>query len=342
MWARTMTGRPMAFSRCGIAAAVATVICCSSCAKPVGPVAIIGVDGMGWDVALPLIRQGRMPTLEGLMKRGSFGRLSTYTPAKSPVVWTTVVTGKTPAKHGILDFTRRTESGERVLYSNSDRKTKALWNIFTDAGQRSAVIGWWNTFPVEAISGVMVAQVNTLEQLDHRMWIKPGVGERGVVGQVFPEERRQRVFDVLEEVDRELPELLDCIYPDAAPSRSPSDAAKWESCRWSVRADNSVKRIALEIAESDPLPDLILAYFGASDVIGHHFWRYHAPQDFRYPPSKARVEKLGRVLIRTYENVDAMIGELIAALPENTTVFILSDHGMEAKHTDEVFAELSG
>ena len=39
---------------------------------------IIGVDGLEWDVVLPLIREGRMPNLESLMERGVFGELETY------------------------------------------------------------------------------------------------------------------------------------------------------------------------------------------------------------------------------------------------------------------------
>ena len=123
----------------------------ASCSQTTAPVVLIGVDGFEWDVALPLIRAGRMPTLEGLMRRGTFGELSTQAPAKSPVIWTTVVTGKEPPKHGILDFTRFNENGERVLYTSADRTTKALWNILSEAGQSISVIGWWNTFPVEAV-----------------------------------------------------------------------------------------------------------------------------------------------------------------------------------------------
>jgi arylsulfatase A-like enzyme len=84
-----------------------------------------------------------------------------------------------------------------------------------------------------------------------------------------------------------------------------------------------------------------MAYFGSTDVFGHHFWRYHAPQDFRHPPSADRVEKLGGVLSRTYEQIDSMIGELVAEMPEETTVFILSDHGMQAKHANAVFGKTS-
>ena len=34
---------------------------------------------------------------------------------------------------------------------------KALWNILTQSGLRSNVVGWFATQPAEAIDGVMVA-----------------------------------------------------------------------------------------------------------------------------------------------------------------------------------------
>lgn len=320
----------------GLAFVAAVVLCLISCSPAKDPVVLIGVDGLEWDVALPLIRQGRLPTLEDLMRRGSFGMLSTRAPAKSPVIWTTVVTGKNPSKHGILDFTRLGADGERVLYSSTDRRTKAVWNILTDAGERSAVVGWWNTFPVERISGVMVAQVNTLEQLTYRKWINPGDVARGA-GQVYPAAREDELLEIVEEVGRELPQLVDSLYPEVASGESQPDGLKWDACRWSIRSDESMRRIALEIARARPFPDLFLVYFGATDVFGHNFWRYHQPEAFRHPPSAARLEKFGGVLARTYEHADAVLGELIATLPDDATVFVISDHGMQAKHLDARF-----
>ncbi len=315
---------------------VAAVLFLISCSPAEEPVVVIGVDGLEWDVALPLIRQGRLPTLERLMCQGTFGILSTRAPAKSPVIWTTVVTGKNPSKHGILDFTRLEADGERVLYSSTDRRTKAVWNILTDAGESSTVIGWWNTFPVEDISGVMVAPVNTLDQLNYRKWINPGDLARGV-GQVYPAAREDELLEIVEEVSGELPQILEFLYPEVASGESRSDALKWNACRWSVRSDESMRRIALELARAKPFPDLFLVYFGATDVFAHNFWRYHQPEAFRHPPSAARIQKFGSVLARTYEHADAVIGELIAAMPADATVFVISDHGMQAKHVDARF-----
>ena len=309
----------------------------ASCSQTTAPVVLIGVDGFEWDVALPLIRAGRMPTLERLMRRGTFGELSTQAPAKSPVIWTTVVTGKEPPKHGILDFTRFNENGERVLYTSADRTTKALWNILSEAGQSISVIGWWNTFPVEAVSGTMVAQVNTLEQLTHRQRIRPGGVARGFTNQVYPVEREDEVFEIVEDVDRELPRLLEELYPEADLDNSPQDALKWDTCRWSLRADGTVMRIAQRIVRTRPFTDALLVHFGTTDIIGHHFWRYHEPGAFTNPPSAVRIRKLGGVLTRTYEHIDMMLGQLIQEMPNDVTVFVISDHGMQAKHVDGEF-----
>ena len=126
------------------------------------PLLVIGVDGLEWNVILTMLRDGSLPNLARLMRQGVYGRLNTLLNPESPIVWTSVATGKIPAKHGIVAFTRRDEKGNRQLYSNGDRKTKALWNILSDYRQRVAVIGWWMTFPVEEINGIMVAQTNTL------------------------------------------------------------------------------------------------------------------------------------------------------------------------------------
>lgn len=282
-----------------------------------------------------------MPTLEGLMRRGSFGLLTTRSPAKSPVIWTSVVTGKNSDKHGIRDFTRVEESGERVLYRSTDRTAKALWNILTDAEQSSVVLGWWTTFPVEEISGVIVSQANTLARVRSRRLLKPGGLEPDVAGQVYPPTLAEEVFAVVDEVERELPELVTQIFPAASVGDGAIDSKRWATCRWSVRADETVRRIAVRLARSRPFPDLVLVYFGTPDVVGHGFWRYHAPQEFRHPPSTDRILELGGVVDRAYERFDTVLGELMAEIPDQANVFVISDHGMRAKHVDLRFDDLA-
>ena len=68
------------------------------------PIIVMGVDGLDWRVILPMLKEGRLPNLAGLMERGSYGYLDTCIPTFSPVVWTSVATGKVRQKHGIRHF----------------------------------------------------------------------------------------------------------------------------------------------------------------------------------------------------------------------------------------------
>ena len=100
-----------------------------------------------------------MPTIAGLIERGAPGLLETTRPTFSPIIWTSIATGKGAAQHGIRGFVRRQRGGQpRRLYNNYDRKTKAFWNILSDYGRSVAVLGWWLTYPVEPVNGLLVWQ----------------------------------------------------------------------------------------------------------------------------------------------------------------------------------------
>jgi hypothetical protein len=301
------------------------------------PVVLIGVDGLEWNVVLPLIRSGRMPALENLMQRGTFGMLSTHAPAKSPVVWTTVATGKRPSAHGILDFTRRAPNGEVVLYSSTDRTTKALWNILSDAGLNTSVIGWWATYPVEPINGVMVGPVNTLESNVGLGLLKPGGVQPGAVNQVHPAGYEADAFAIVGSVDSELPAVLEHNYPEAYGFAKDVDREAWEALGWSVRADESTLRMALRLIRGLPIPHVLLVYFGTPDVAGHKYWRYHEPGVFRFPPAPDEIEILGNVVRHSYQQFDAALARLLAELPDDATVLVVSDHGMHAKKVNQRF-----
>ena len=100
---------------------------------------------------------------ESLIERGVRGNLATLDPPFSPMLWTSIATGKTADQHGIVHFTQPREDGitaRPVL--GLGRKVKALWNILSQEGMRSNVVGWYASHPAEPIAGVMVS--NQFEQ----------------------------------------------------------------------------------------------------------------------------------------------------------------------------------
>ena len=119
---------------------------------------LVGWDAADWKVINPLLTRGEMPNLARLMQSGVHGNHATLYPPLSPMLWTSIATGKRPTKHGIHGFTEPTEDGLAVRpVSNLGRKTKALWNILNQNGKRCIVVGWWPSHPAEPINGVMVS-----------------------------------------------------------------------------------------------------------------------------------------------------------------------------------------
>src|SRR5439155_909712 len=104
------------------------------------------------------INAGRLPNLGRLVRAGARGRLHSITPMLSPVIWTSIATGVSPGRHGIIDFLATTgKDGEKVPVTSSLRKTKALWNILSEQGLSVGIAGWWASFPAEKVNGFVVS-----------------------------------------------------------------------------------------------------------------------------------------------------------------------------------------
>mgnify|MGYP001333022098 CR=1 FL=1 len=67
-------------------------------------VLLIGWDAADWKVINPLLERGELPALQRFMDEGAWGNLATLHPILSPMLWTSIATGKRPQKHGIHGF----------------------------------------------------------------------------------------------------------------------------------------------------------------------------------------------------------------------------------------------
>lgn len=99
-------------------------------------VLLIGWDAADWKVIHPLMDAGKMPALKHLVETGSSGNLASLDPPMSPIMWTSIATGMTADKHGVLGFTQPRADGKGVQpVLASSRKVKALWNIHAVGAQ---------------------------------------------------------------------------------------------------------------------------------------------------------------------------------------------------------------
>jgi len=116
-------------------------------------VLIIGIDGAGWNLLKPWIKEGELPTLKKLADNGIIADLRTTIPPLSCSAWTSLFTGKNPGKHGIYEY--MTESGK--LVNSKLIKSEKIWQTLSSHGKRCCIVNVPMTFPVEEINGYMIA-----------------------------------------------------------------------------------------------------------------------------------------------------------------------------------------
>jgi len=85
--------------------------------------------------------------------------------------------------------------------------------------------------------------------------------------------------------------------------------------------------ITVDELKNDP-PSLLVSVSTATDSVSHMFWRLIDPQHPRYDAELAA--KYGDAIERTYEKMDAAVGEVVRAMRPGATLIIVSDHGFHS------------
>ncbi len=65
---------------------------------------LVGLDGADWRAIEPLAAAGRLPTFARLLASGRTGLLKATPPLVSPILWTTIATGRRPEDHQVSVF----------------------------------------------------------------------------------------------------------------------------------------------------------------------------------------------------------------------------------------------
>ena len=285
-------------------------------------VLLLGWDAADWKVIRPLLAEGSMPNLAGLMARGVHGNHSTIYPALSPMLWTSISTGKRPPKHGVLGFSEPTPDGRSVRpCSILSRKTKAVWNILAQEGKRSLVVGWWPSFPAEPIPGAMVSnhfqQVPDDPDADLPPLIPGTVSPDRAAGEIA--DLRVRPWEIPAEVLRMFVPRLDEV--DQAKDKTLHDLAK-------ILAETlSIHAAATDLLEREPW-DFAAVYFDTIDHTSHRFMQFHPPRQPRVPEREFEIYK--DVVANVYRHHDAMLGRYLELAGPDAHVLVISDHGFHS------------
>ena len=309
---------------------------------------LIGLDGADWDIIDPMVARGDLPNLGRLKKEGAWARLRSSVPTLSPLLWTTVATGKGPDRHGINDFlVADPRTGRRVPINSTFRRVRAFWNILSEAGLPNDVIAWWATWPAEAIRGHLVSDRVAYSTFN----LTSGSAQKSAV---HPPEYAATVDRLrLREEDvshRQVSRFLHISEAEfraaralAAPDAAPTDTQR--SINVFVRvlaATETYRRVALDLLDHDaPRPRLFAVYFEGIDEVNHRFAHCAPPRIGLC--SSADFARFHDAVAEFYRYQDAIVGEILARAPHATTL-VLSDHGFASgeRRPDDVTPFIEG
>lgn len=259
---------------------------------------VLGLDGATWDILTPLAEAGQLPNLARLMSQGASGELKSVFPPLSPVAWTGVMTGKNSGKHGIFEFLEfdHNPRGGRV---NSSRAIKAelVWEIAGRHGKLGVAGGVPMSYPPRKAPGFYLGDFLS----------PPDAADFSTDPKIFAE----------------LEKHLGGPYRPWSTAVRDGGREAHALAELSDFLDHHLKSVRFLM---DRCPwDLFVYDLMATDRAQHELW--HA-WDTTHSAAKGRdLSAIREGFIGFWKRLDDGIGEIAGALPPDTALILMSDHG---------------
>ncbi|GJM45478.1 MAG: hypothetical protein DHS20C21_23200 [Gemmatimonadota bacterium] len=314
---------------------------------------VFGFDGATWDVLDPLIADGRLPNLAALASRGRTFALDTIRPTFSPVIWTSVATGKDRFQHGIHDVVQTRLPGGTMLHRSIERtafltkttgvlframdaarlfklapyrsgqvNATSVWEVASEAGLSASQIEWYVSWPARPLNGVTVSDRFHLQS----------PGGTPISGLVSPEALSEPLQEqVVTEDDISVEQVLEFVDTEGLDVLGRQDwvdehAAFVDEMRLNLARDLTTRNVTVDLLSRDQDWDLFGTYFRAVDLTHHLTWRYRGAKGDRFKRSELRLRP---TITRYHEFMDRIVGEVLAEVPKDAVVLLVSDHGFE-------------
>lgn len=284
---------------------------------------LLGWDGADWKIINPLVDQGKMPNFKRLIENGTVANLRTLDPMYSPMLWTSIGTGKRPYKHGVLGFMEPTPDGESVRPVLSvSRKCKAIWNIFTQLEKKTHVVGWWPSHPADHINGVMVSNFyqNSVGGINEDWPMASGT--------VHPEEESEHFAQFRVHPDEITGNHIVNFVPDFEKVNQQKDKRLVSIANITAHA-SSLNAAFTNILRTKEW-DFAALYLDAIDHYCHGYMKFHPPKRPHIRHDDFTLYK--GVVEAGYRFHDMILGRIMNLIDDDTTLILISDHGFQPDH----------
>ncbi len=259
---------------------------------------IIGLDGATFDVLGPMMDEGLMPNLKGLIETGASGILNSTSPPITPAAWTTFMTGRGPGKHGVIDFEHYDPATNTLSFNSTfEIKEKTIWKILSERNFRIGSIHLPMTYPPQPVNGFIVSGFET-----------PSINAEFT----YPKALKEVIL-------REIP---DYTYSTNWQRGILGGRSKFsENLEYFKKSFRQGVRLA-KIGIDEYHPDVMMVLFKLVDNIQHKCWKFLTEEGAKKYPTQRRMVN------SCFKELDEALGSLVNLAHENqATLLIMSDHG---------------
>ena len=282
---------------------------------------MIGWDAADWEIIDHLIADGKMPTLKRFLESGVRANLATLSPTLSPMLWTSIATGKRAYDHGIYGFVESVPGDDSVVpIRSTSRQCKAVWNVLNEAGLKTNVVNWWPSHPAEVLDGVCVS--NKYHNAP------PTYGDAWPIDSaVFsPANLKEQLKDLrVHPAELGLAHIQPFI-PESAKLDPESDPILKSVIRILAHC-SSIHNVATWLLENSDW-DFMAIYQDALDHFSHLAMKYHPPQLPGVNDEEFKVYK--NIISAAYQFHDMMLERLLELAGKDCDVILISDHGFHS------------
>lgn len=260
-----------------------------------GRIFVIGLDSATYDFVDRWVSEGHLPTFAKLLSQGVKGELQSVIPPVTTPAWTSFLTGKNPANHGLFSWIRRKGAIGMEPFNKTHIKGESLGELLSRNGKKVGLVNIPSTYPPSEVNGFVVTGLETPSRES---------------GFTYPESLRE---ELISRFDYEI-------------ERTQKFRAGDEESYLKVVENQERKRkeAVLHLMDTNEW-DFFMVVFRGTDILNHVFFRY---QDPGYPlddPEGAAA--FGNVLRDHYKMMDQTIAEIWEQLDEDDTILMMSDHG---------------
>jgi predicted AlkP superfamily phosphohydrolase/phosphomutase len=268
------------------------------------PLVIIGVDAGDVKFITRWVQEGYLPSIASIMQRGCWGQTTGPELVSEHGVWVSLFSGISRSQHGYYYY-RQLKPGTYDLeaVTGLDIDAPPFWSQFRARNKKVAIIDVPDSAPIRGLPGIQLAHWATHDSWDrehYRTASEPPQLLQDVYGTFGPRLPTLEKHDSTSEEDRQIyRQLLDHVEKKGA------------LCRDLLARERF---------------DLAVTVFAESHAANHQFWKYRPEAQNGQKQTK---HELANAIRNVYQAIDRQMGLLLAQLPREANLFIVSSVGME-------------